>query len=192
MENEKKEGIFKKYFNVKTICANGIVAALYFVLTIACGPLSYEFMQFRFSELLNLLVFFNPTYTLGLTLGCLFANLLSTVGPIDILLGTATTFVACVFMSLFSRFIKNLFFAGFIPCLLNAIVVPFTIYISTIGTENPILLEPATYFVMFGWVLLGEVVCILVVGYPIFLLFTKKNKSFHKVILSTRNLDYKW
>ena len=64
-----------KYLGVKNIALNGIVAAVYAVITIACGPLSYEFMQLRFSELLNLLVFFNPSFTVGLTLGCLLANL---------------------------------------------------------------------------------------------------------------------
>ena len=188
----EKQSFWKKYFNVKTIVANGLIAALYFVVTWACGPLSYEFMQFRFSEMLNLLVFFNPTYTLGLTIGCLLANLLSSVGPMDILLGTLTTFVACIMMIIFSKFIKNLFFSGLIPCILNAVVVPFTIYISSIGTANAFFLEPGVYFTMFGWVLLGEVVCILAIGYPIFLALTKKVPSFYTLILAVRNTDYKW
>ena len=191
MENEKKP-FLSKYFNVKTIAANGIIAALYFVVTWACGPLAYEFMQFRISELLNLLVFFNPSYTLGLTIGCLLANLLSSVGPLDILLGTATTFVACIMMAVYSRFVKNLFSTGWIPCLANAVVVPFTIYLSSIGTSNEILLSPAIYFTMFGWVLLGEVVCIIVVGYPLFLILSKKTKGFTSMILATRNEDFKW
>ena len=189
---EKKESFFKKHFPVKVIAANGIIAALYFVVTIACGPLSYEFMQFRFSELLNLLVFFNPTYTLGLTLGCLLANLLSSVGPLDIILGTATTLVACLMMIVLSKFVKSLFLSGTIPCLLNAIVVPFTIYLSCLGTEEEMILTSGAYFTMFGWVLLGEVVCILAVGYPIFLGLGRKNKSFLKMILATRNQDFKW
>ena len=92
----------ERIFTVKNIALNGIIAGLYTVITIACGPLSYEFMQFRFSELLNLLVFFNPSFTVGLTLGCLLANLFSTVGPIDIILGTLTTLFACIAMILYS------------------------------------------------------------------------------------------
>lgn len=176
----------------KLIAVNGMIAALYAVLTIACGPLSYEFMQFRFSELLNLLVFFNPYYTIGLTLGCLLANLFSSVGPIDIVFGTLTTLVACLIMIIYSRFIKNLFSVGFIPCLLNAIVVPLTIYVSTINTTDPMVLTPALYFTMFGWVFLGELVCIVVIGYPIFLLLTKKNQRFYDLILASRNRDYRW
>ena len=55
----------RKLFSTKMIAANGMIAAIYAVITIACGPLAYEFMQFRISELLNLLVFFNPYYTIG-------------------------------------------------------------------------------------------------------------------------------
>ena len=98
---EEKQSFWKKYFNVKIIVANGLVAALYFAITVACTPLSYGVMQFRFSELLNLLVFFNPTYTLGLTLGCLLANLFSS--PMDIRVGTCTTFVACILMIIYSK-----------------------------------------------------------------------------------------
>lgn len=176
----------------RIIAANGMIATLYAVVTIACGPLSYEFMQFRFSELLNLLVFFNPYYTIGLTLGCLLANLFSSVGPIDILFGTLTTLVACLLMVLYSKLIKNLFSVGFIPCILNAVVVPFTIYVSTINTNDPMVLTPVLYFTMFGWVLLGEFVCIVVIGYPLFLVLTKKYSRFNTMILATRNTDYKW
>ena len=182
----------KRAFNVKLIALNGMIAALYAVITIACGPLSYEFMQFRFSELLNLLVFFNPYYTIGLTLGCLLANLFSSVGPIDILFGTLTTLVACLMMIVYSKFIKNLFTTGLFPVVLNAIVVPFTIYVSTINTTDPMILTPALYFTMFGWVFLGEFVCIICIGYPLFLALTKKNKKFYQVILAMRNEDYKW
>ena len=181
-----------KNFVTRMIAANGLIAALYAAITIACGPLSYEFMQLRFSELFNLLVFFNPYYTIGLTLGCLLANVFSSVGPIDIVFGTLTTLVACLIMIVYSKFVKNLFSTGFIPCILNAVVVPLTIYVSTINTQDPMVLAPGLYFMMFGWVFLGEFVCIVVIGYPVFLLLTKKNKRFNELIAATRNTDYKW
>lgn len=182
----------KQLFNVKTIALNGIIAGLYAAVTIACGPLSYEFMQLRFSELLNLLVFFNPTFTVGLTLGCLIANLFSSVGPIDIVFGTLTTLVACLVMVSYSKFVKNLFTTGLIPCLLNAVVVPFTIVVSTMGTNDAMPLTVGNYFMMFGWVFLGEFVCINLIGYPIFLILSKRYKGFYKSVLATRNMDYKW
>lgn len=36
------------------------------------------------------------------------------------------------------------------------------------------------------------VVCILAVGYPIFLLLSKKTTFFYKGIVATQNTDYKW
>lgn len=182
----------KSLFTVKSIALNGIIACLYAVVTIACGPLSYQFAQFRFSELLNLLVFFNPSFTLGLTLGCLLANIFSLYGIFDIVFGTLTTLLACLLMVVYSKFIKNLFFSGLIPCLLNAIVVPFTIVLGTAGTNDAIPLTVGNYFMMFGWVFLGEFVCINVVGYIIFLTLSKRYTGFYRSILATRNTDYKW
>ena len=182
----------KKYLNSRTIAANGVVAALYAAITIACSPLSYSYMQLRFSEMLNLLVFFNPSYTIGLTLGCLISNIFSSNGPIDIALGTLATFISCLLMIVYSRFIKNLFSSGFIPCLINAIMVPFIIYLSSVGTSNSVTLTPAVFFTMFGWVFLGEFICIIAIGYPIFLIICKKNQSFKRLIQVTRNEDFKW
>ena len=178
-----------KYATVRNIASNGIIAALYTVLTVVCGPLSYSYMQLRFAEFLNLLVFFNPYYTVGLTIGCLIANLFSTVGLLDIVMGTATTLVACLLMILYSKFVKNLFSTGFIPCIANAVMVPFIIYLSS---SDEMFLTPALYFTMFGWVFLGEFICIICVGYPIFMILSKKTKRFYNAILATRNTDYKW
>ena len=60
----------------KKICQNGIVAAVYFVLTLACAGFSYGQIQFRVAEVLVLLCFFRPDFVLGVTLGCFLANLL--------------------------------------------------------------------------------------------------------------------
>ena len=188
----EKESFFKKYFTVYNIVFNGIIAALYAAITIACGPLSYNFMQVRFSEMLNFLCFFNPTCTLGLTLGCLIANAFSYVGPIDMLLGTMTTFISCILIVVYSKFVKNLFSSGLFPVLLNALVVPFTIYISTLGTSEEMVLTFNTYMVMFAWVALGQVIAIYGLGYPVFMILCKRTPSFYKLINASRNTDFKW
>ena len=90
-----------------------------------------------------------------------------------------------------SKLVKSLFLASLIPSIINAIIVPFIIILSTLGTSEEMALD-SFYRVMFGWVFLGEFVCITCVGYPLFLTFTKKVKSFNNVIIATRNLDYKW
>ena len=182
----------KQLLSVKNIALNGIIAALYASVTIACGSLSYQFMQLRFSELLNLLVFFNPSFTIGVTLGCFLANIFSMYGPIDVVFGTLTTLVACLLMVVYSKFVKNLFTTGLIPCLLNAIVVPFTIVLATAGTNDAMPLTLGNYFMMFGWVFAGEFICINVAGYIIFMALAKSNKTFYRSILATRNTDFKW
>ena len=145
-----------------------------------CGPLSYEFSQFRISEALNLLVFFNPTYTIGLTLGCFLANIMSTVGPLDMVLGTSATLISCLIIV-------------FIPTIVNAIIVPITIWLSCLGTGDEFLLGDM-FWIMAGWVALGEFVCITGFGYPLLMAFTKTKvrDSFYKLIEATRNLDFKW
>ena len=194
MENKEESKIrlwFKTNLTTKAITANAFIAALYAVITILCAPLSYEFSQFRFSEALNLLVFFNPTYTIGLTVGCFIANVASTVGPLDMVFGTLATLISCLLIVWFPKICKNLFINGLIPSLINAIIVPFVIYLSSMGTSDSFELS-AMYWIMFGWIFLGEFVCITVIGYPIILTLTKKAKGFSNYILATRNLDYKW
>ena len=183
MENQiKKESRFllwfKKNFTTNVICANAFIACLYAVVTYLCGPLAYEFSQFRFSEALNLLVFFNPTYTLGLTIGCFLANIMSTVGPLDLIFGTLATLISCLCIVFFST-------------LVNAIIIPFVIYFSTINSGESMDLS-FMYWVMFGWIALGEFVCVTLLGYTLFMLLMKKVKGFSKLIFATRNLYFKW
>ena len=78
------------------------------------------------------------------------------------------------------------------PVLGNALIVPFAIIISTFGTPDPLPLDSFTYFTNFGFVALGEFIAILVIGYPIFLMLTKKVRHFNQAILATQNLTYKW
>ncbi len=77
------------------IVRSAIIAALYAVLTVAVAPLSYGAVQCRVSEALCVLAAFTPAAIPGLTAGCLIANAIS-FNPVDMLCGTAATFVATV------------------------------------------------------------------------------------------------
>lgn len=77
------------------MCLCALTAALYAAITIAAAPLSYGMVQFRISEALVVLCRFEPTLSLGLTLGCLIANFFSTVTALDAVVGTAATAIAC-------------------------------------------------------------------------------------------------
>ncbi|GEN48382.1 QueT transporter family protein [Ligilactobacillus pobuzihii] len=78
---------------VSEITKTALIAALYVVLTVAFIPLSYGPVQFRLSEMLNNMAVFNKRYIWGVTLGCLIANLWSSMGPIDMIFGTLQTLV---------------------------------------------------------------------------------------------------
>ena len=192
-KNSNKASYWKEVFNVKSICINALIAALYAVLTYLGNllGLSYSYMQFRFSEFLMLLVFFNPHYTLGLTIGCLLANLISSAGIYDITLGTLATFISCILMILFSKKVKSLFLTGLIPCFINAFMVPLIIYLACIGTDGAFNMTGMVYFIMWGWVLLGELLSINVFGYVIFM-GLKHYHNFDKLIDAKRNADFKW
>lgn len=63
-----------------------IVAALYTVLTVGIAPLSFGPIQFRVSEVLKVLVLFDPFLCLGIGLGTFIANLASPfVGPWELI-----------------------------------------------------------------------------------------------------------
>ncbi|MDD7183948.1 QueT transporter family protein, partial [Peptostreptococcus porci] len=64
-------------FDSSSIAKQAMVAALYAVLTWAIPSLSYGPIQFRVSEIMTLLAFYNPQYVIGLTVGCAIANLFS-------------------------------------------------------------------------------------------------------------------
>ena len=86
----------KAKLNTRTIALSGIVAAVYAVITIV-WPLSYGSVQYRLSEALCVLPAFVPVTGIGLTVGCLVANLFSPVSALDIVIGTIATAIGCVF-----------------------------------------------------------------------------------------------
>ncbi len=181
---------FKRNLTIKMIAANALIATLYAVITVICGPLSYVggSLQLRFSEILNLLVFFNPIYSIGLTIGCLIANLVSLYGIFDIVFGTLGTLISCLLIVLISKTIKNLLVSGLVPCIINALIVPLIVYLYTPTMEMNALI----YLTFFGWTFLGEFICIICVGYPIILVSSKKYKGFSQLINSTQNFTYKF
>lgn len=67
----------------KVIAYAGVVAAAYFVATVAVAPLSYGPVQFRVSEILKPLALYDPFFAVAFLVGNTFANLLSPFGPWD-------------------------------------------------------------------------------------------------------------
>ena len=166
----------KKFsFDEKDIVQNGLLAALYVVLTYLMAPISFWAIQFRLSEILVLACFFDKKKIVGLTLGCFLANLVSPLGLMDIGFGTLATFLACLGII----FSKHLIIAALFPIVSNGIIVGLELYL--IG-------EPLWFSI--GMVALGEL-GVMIIGY-ILLMIIKRNKNFFNVVRATQNVDFKF
>jgi uncharacterized membrane protein len=72
--------------NTRRVVYIATMAALYAVLTVGIAPLSYGPLQFRVSEVLKVLILFDPWLVIGIGLGTLIANSLSPfVGPWELI-----------------------------------------------------------------------------------------------------------
>ena len=145
----------------KRIVRTAVIAALYALLTVALAPISYGNFQFRVSEILVLLAYFDPFYIGGLTLGCFIANLLGPNGTMDVIFGTLATFISVGAISLTAKYIKNkasLFIASLWPTIFNGLIIGWMLNI-TVG---------APLWITIGEVALGEFVVITIVGIPVF------------------------
>lgn len=81
--------------SLRSLVRCAMIAAVYAVVCLVLAPFSYGALQVRVAEALCLLPVFGPEYILGVTLGCLLANLLgSTI--VDVIFGTAATLLACL------------------------------------------------------------------------------------------------
>lgn len=150
---------------ISKLAKNAIVAALYLVLTMLAP--SYGAVQFRFSEILVLLMLINSTYVPGLIIGCIIANLFSPMGLVDVAFGTLATAISLFFMSK----TKNQFIATLWPSIFNGLIV---------GTELYFILK-LPFISSAISVAIGEFVVITCIGLPIFKILMM-NKQIIKVL----------
>ncbi len=115
--------------NTTKLCRAGLISAIYCVLTIAISPLSFGAIQFRFSEALTVLPLFYPESIIGLTIGCLIANIFGN-GVLDIVLGTLGTLISSLLTYFVGKRLKKfpvkLIVGEIFPIVINAVLVPFT------------------------------------------------------------------
>jgi uncharacterized membrane protein len=159
----------RKVFSARFIAEAGIIAALYFVLTII-NPFSYGQLQVRISEALCILPFFTPSAIPGLFVGCLLANLAGTpLGPYDIIFGSLATLAAAVV----ARYIKSKWLLPLPAVVINAFVVAgiLNYYLHLLYWESAL------------WVAIGQVIACYVLGIPLFIALNKhKDKLFRRSI----------
>lgn len=157
----------------KLISRQAIIAAIYAVLTYLGWGVSYGPVQFRYSEILNWLAFFDPKNVIGLSLGCFISNIPSPLGIMDLFFGTLHTFIGAYFMAKSSnKFLAMIWHALF------SFIIAFELLL-TYGGGGRVFLE--TY----GTIALSELIIIGPIGLTVFSLLTM-NKSLLKVICDDR------
>lgn len=159
-----------KQINVKFLAESAIIAALYVALTWVLSPISFGSIQFRISEVLVLLVFFNPKFIFALIVGCFLSNTTSPLGWWDMVFGTLATTLALIPMMK----IKNIYISALMPVISNAIIIAIELYFSL--SISPIWLSMIT-------VGLGEAVVLYFVGVPL-MISINKNPAFLELIES--------
>lgn len=161
-----------KKFSTKQIAFCGLIAALYVVATWVLGEFAYGPVQFRLSECMTVLPFCFPIASYGLTLGCFLANLISTVGPLDLLLGTVATMIGAIGTSLCRK--RDLWWlAPLPPVLSNALLIGLLLTVYGGVQSLPYF---ATMALQIG---ISELICCYGLGLPLLLIvrhYQNKNK----------------
>lgn len=151
-----------KLNNLRKITFCGIIAALYVALTITppLNMLSYGPIQFRVSEFLCVLPFFAPWTGWGVTIGCLIANIFSTVSTLDIVIGTMATLIACVLTPM----MKYKWLAPLPTVIMNFLLVGGMLAF-VFGAEDGYGLVQA-FFIYGAQVAVGELAVLYILGVP--------------------------
>ncbi|MBO5328078.1 MAG: QueT transporter family protein [Clostridia bacterium] len=149
----------KKFFNTKTLCRAGVIAALYATLTWVFSPVAFGPFQVRPAEALTILPLFFVDAIPALYVGCILANLLSGFGVYDIFLGSLATLFAAILTYAVGKIFKNniikMVLGGFFPVILNAVIIPFVIWLAA---------GSVAYFTTFLSLLLTQSVWVYVLG----------------------------
>ena len=146
-------------FTTRQIATAGNIAAVYAVMSLCSSVfgIAYGPIQCRFSEALTVLPFFLPEAIPGLFVGCLVTNLMSTVGPLDLIFGSLATLLA----ALWTRRMPNKWLAPLPPVICNAAIIGAMIAWYEVGFTE-------AFFGMFAFnaltVGIGEAIACYVLG----------------------------
>ena len=149
----------------RRLAACAVVAALYAALTILTASFSFGPLQLRLAESLCVLPLFAPYLGWGLVVGCLIANLFSTVSALDLIVGPLATALACILLTRRRR-----------PWV--AILAPVLCNGALVGAMLSWVNLPADRFwhglaVFGGEVALSELAVMLLAGLPLLLLLRR-------------------
>lgn len=147
---------------VRDLVKGAIVAAVYITLTALIQPLAFGQIQFRVSEVLNLLAFYNPVYIAAVTIGCFISNMLfSPYGIFDTVIGTFHTFIS-LYLIWKSR---KLITASVWPAVMSFIVALGISF--SAGTW-------ALFIPQYIYIAISEFIIVSLIGVPIFRILEEK------------------
>lgn len=158
---------------LKQISQQSIIAALYVALVLSMGGLAYGPIQFRYAEIINLLAFFNPVHSIGITLGVFISNFWSELGVVYFFFGTFHTAISVFLISKS----KNIIIASLWP----------TIFAFIIGFELSFIAQFGDIYIMTLQVMLSEFIIMTLIAVPIFR-FLSESKQFVNTIAKKERL----
>lgn len=160
--------------NTRTLAINGLVAALYIVVTLLIAPIAFGSIQYRVSELFNHLVVFNKKYIYGIVLGVVLANLfLSTMKLYDLTFGVAHSIICLAITIGISKYVKS----EVVRMILNTLVFTFNMFIIAFALHLALDLP---FLVTWATTAIGEFV-VMAIGIPIMYVLNKRI-SFGKLV----------
>lgn len=152
----------------KTITMTAMIAALYVILTLISHifGLASGAIQFRLSEALTILPLMSVYAIPGLSIGCLIANIITGCSFLDVLLGTAATFLGALGVYLLKQSRLKLLSPIF-PIVSNTLIVSFIIWISV---------PNETIWLFMLEIFIGEFVCCGLLGNGLYVLLNKSKQ----------------
>lgn len=91
----------------KDIVINGVIMALYFVVTAVVAPFGFTNIQFRVSELFNHLIVFQKKYFFGIIGGVFLANLLLSPLKVDLIFGVLHSAISLGITIFIGKFVTD-------------------------------------------------------------------------------------
>lgn len=155
--------------NARQISLAGVVAAVYFVLTITPGisAISYGPMQVRLAEVLTVLPYLFPGAIGGLFVGCLLANIFGPLGFADVVFGSLLTLLAAILTWMMHKTDRP-YLAPLPPVIVNALGVSAYLHI----------LFGQPYWLIVLYIAGGETIACYLLGYPLLLFMLKRHQLF--------------
>ena len=130
----------------KEIAFNAVICALYVVLCFTLNSISFGALQFRMATLLVPLGCIDKRFAKGIVLGVIIANLTSSLGLIDVIVGAT---IELILYYCFAKEVKNIYILAVLYALLSGVLVgtelyymlgiPFGYSLVTVGISGLIL-----------------------------------------------------